>query len=371
MIWSPSKSAVVTFTLKRDLKPIAYCLAGQDLPQPASYKYLGVIFQSDCRWSEQADAVIKKARAASFRIARLIAFDRAPGPVAVLALVRSTLLPVITYALAFWRPNQLHFAKLQSLVVMPLRLALGLPLATAAVKVLAEYGLPSLQLLREFQLLAFGARCGCLQPPHPAAAIAADVASGAKWVPRRAWSFDRRRSWLVPAPPKTFPTLAKEIVDLRRAWRTKGRWLDPAFGDLSLLEQLRVQQRAAIPPFSEASDRRGLPAYFRTDPKPLASHRARLRFDVAKLNASMCRRHLALSAACATCPAESESPMHVLLQCPRFATERARFYAALAAYAGYARPSSPIARRTFVIAALLGRSADSGVAAVAGDCRAV
>src|SRR4051812_23246255 len=89
-----------------------------------------------------------------------------------MTLVRSVLLPVATYGLAFWRPTQQDFAKLQSLVVMPLRIALGLPRATATVKVLAEYGLPTLRLLREFQLLAYGERCAGLQPPHPAATFA-------------------------------------------------------------------------------------------------------------------------------------------------------------------------------------------------------
>src|SRR4051794_7804645 len=103
---SVAKSAVVVFTLAR--KPLSesvtqFLLSAEPLPIAPSYKYLGVTFQSNALWSEQADALIRRVTATSAAICRLIAYDRPPGPLAVRTLVQALLLSAVMYAFACWR----------------------------------------------------------------------------------------------------------------------------------------------------------------------------------------------------------------------------------------------------------------------------
>jgi hypothetical protein len=60
-----------------------------------------------------------------------------------------------------------------------------------------------------------------------------------------------------------------------------------------------------------------VPPYLRFDSKPTVCHRARLRFDLAKNNASLQSRGLSNSAACLYCPDVTDTREHILLQCPR------------------------------------------------------
>ena len=66
----------------------------------------------------------------------------------------------------------------------------------------------------------------------------------------------------------------------------------------------------------------GLSPYLLVDGKPLACHRARLRFNQARLNQSLHMRHLTASPFCDTCPDVEETPAHVLLDCPRYTVAR-------------------------------------------------
>jgi hypothetical protein len=369
MLWSPAKSAVVTFTLQRNARSShVFRLAGQVLPTPVSYKYLGVTFQSNCRWTEQAAAVTKKARASSFAISRLLAFDRPPGPLAVLTLVRSVLLAVVMYGLAFWRPSQAAFTSLRGLVARPLRRALGLPMATPISEILSEFNLPSLELQRHYKLLNFALRCEALpsHPWHPGHQLARHVRLASVRDPQMIGSFTGRVA-APRLPPATYPSLAAEIVETRRDWTQRGRALVVS-GDVADFDVLTLlKQRDAFRVYEDRTDaslRSGLPAYFTTDEKPLACHRARLRRDMTTLNASMFRRKLVQSPKCRYCD-RNETPIHVLFYCARYAVQRGRFYASLLAVPLYVR-SSKSQRLSLAIGALFGR-ATGAMAIASGD----
>ena len=71
-----------------------------------------------------------------------------------------------------------------------------------------------------------------------------------------------------------------------------------------------------------------LPSYLSLDTPLVLRIRARLRFDVASLNVSLYKGHLAGSPDCAVCKIP-ESRSHVLLDCPRYNGPRSTLAAAL------------------------------------------
>ena len=184
MIWSVTKSAVVIFTLRR--RPLeesvtTFLLANQPLPVAPSYKYLGIIFQANGLFERRASST-------SAAICRLVAFDRAPGPLAVLGLVRALLLSMVLYGIALWRPNEETIETLQRIILRPLRLVLGLPRTTPANDVLAEFNLPPSERARDIEILNFDRRLLSLLEGHLAA--------------------DRLRELRLPRAPDRIPAVA-------------------------------------------------------------------------------------------------------------------------------------------------------------------
>ena len=95
---------------------------------------------------------------------------------------------------------------------------------------------------------------------------------------------------------------------------------------------VRLRYRPSLPLRVARGDECVLPEYFRSDEKPLACHRARLRFDQALLFSSLHRRRLEASSACPNCGFVDETPVHLLLDCPTFSAERSAFVAQLARF---------------------------------------
>jgi hypothetical protein len=95
---------------------------------------------------------------------------------------------------------------------------------------------------------------------------------------------------------------------------------------------VRLRYRPSLALLCARGDQPGLPAYFSSDDKPLACHRARLRFDQALLFGSLKRRRLEPTSVCQNCGFSDESPAHVLLDCPTFAAERTRLAVQLARF---------------------------------------
>jgi hypothetical protein len=93
---------------------------------------------------------------------------------------------------------------------------------------------------------------------------------------------------------------------------------------MSTDDAVRLAYRPSLP-LATVRDEPGLPDYFTSDGKPLACHRARLRFDQGQLFGSLWRRKLEISSACPNCGYGDESPVHVLLDCPAFSSERSVF----------------------------------------------
>ena len=101
-------------------------------------------------------------------------------------------------------------------------------------------------------------------------------------------------------------------------------WKCLASGDVDLKELLLKRSYTPINHLATVRSRVGMADYLLHDPKPLLCHRARLRFDLARLNASLHRRCSVASPHCPECAGVPETPAHVMLVCPRFEAHRSR-----------------------------------------------
>jgi Reverse transcriptase (RNA-dependent DNA polymerase)/Endonuclease-reverse transcriptase len=112
------------------------------------YKYLGLVIQSNGKWDQQFNAIVSKASHTANLIARINRRNAPPGPLVTATLVKSILIPQMSYAAQFWRPTKSHFHDLNQLIAVPLRRALGLHRSTSAARVLWEFGIPDFESLR-------------------------------------------------------------------------------------------------------------------------------------------------------------------------------------------------------------------------------
>jgi hypothetical protein len=127
-------------------------LDGFTLQLTNQYQYLGLLLDSNMNWSQHIAAVTRKATQASSLICRLFSHQRhSPHPSAALKLVRSLVIPTMTYGIHFWlltEPSQSTHSdaidKLHTLIIRPLRIAANLPRTTHRLGVMIDFGLSSL-----------------------------------------------------------------------------------------------------------------------------------------------------------------------------------------------------------------------------------
>ena len=97
-----------------------------------------------------------------------------PSALATARLCRAVLVPTLSYGLALWRPHAEDYDALMRVLCRPLRSALGLPRSTAAVDVLAEFGIAP-AVLRMRALLALRSRYGSLNADPSTSTLASQL----------------------------------------------------------------------------------------------------------------------------------------------------------------------------------------------------
>lgn len=189
------KSAIVYFRrsnvsllLEGARFPTRFVLSGGVLEVVDQYKYLGVQLQYSLNWDAHFQQLLRQARFAAFQTQRLLprlllsqgrqeaAMSAADRPVggphfsAVRALVMGGVYARCTYGCMFLSGPQVEaqMRQLQSILVRPLRQALGLPGNTHIVSVLVECDCPTLAIYRQQLLLSYARRVRTLDPAHPA-----------------------------------------------------------------------------------------------------------------------------------------------------------------------------------------------------------
>jgi hypothetical protein len=85
-----------------------------------------------------------------------------------------------------------------------------------------------------------------------------------------------------------------------------------------------------LPWYKRLKSKPGMAVYLFHDSKVVAARRARLRFNKSSLRASLHSRRLAADPHCPDCKNVTESPQHVIFDCPTYAIARAACTTALA-----------------------------------------
>lgn len=358
---SPTKSHAVLFLLRppavrshlevelAQLPPLL--LQGQALQWRVSVRYLGVMFHESLRGDLQYQRVLVSAQRTSFAIGRLA--SRACGLPAPLVrnLVCALSYTRLGYGLPFWVPTLEQLDRLTSVVVRPLRLALGLPGQTSRESILVEFMLPALRDFQDACVLRLLRRLLNVPEEHGLHRVVRDCLFHRRFprvgllprLPHRCHQEWAHRLSLLPAPRlqsvgmRAWPGVPMDIFPLVTHMRllalSEGWSLDPLqLGDLPSSRAARwtwQRRRSALqpPPAYVPHEERfraafRQPAYLQQDNAAAATTRARLRLDMARLNCSLRRRGGDSPAACPHCPLVDETPEHVLLHCPAYAAAR-------------------------------------------------
>jgi hypothetical protein len=141
MIFNVDKSCVVRFTAqgktsssssnsikknkisKKQFDPlsITFNLCQQQLPTKEQFSYLGVVFHAHGRWNAHFDKVLPKVRYAVRCICKIIRRNHHPTVPVIVELVKTRVLPIITYGFPVIRYSQTQCDILESLILMPIK----------------------------------------------------------------------------------------------------------------------------------------------------------------------------------------------------------------------------------------------------------
>jgi hypothetical protein len=312
------------------------------LPYAKQYKHLGLILHEYGSWQPQFQHICSKLRRASFLVTRLL---KDMHPRIGILMVKAVILPIYTYALAFWQPSPYHLYRFDSCMATPLRRVFGLPTGAHTVGTLAMCGIPCARATYEHMQMRTAARA--LFQVSPANPVRPMMQAA---ITRRYAARTDRRS-----------PLAKRVQLLLRS----GDWGDTQLG-MNQFQQLtpkQVKERMSslcnrrafnlwnggvgIDPYADHHHPSAAPLKqwysgnsrkqilcepsVRTDPTKVACLRARLRMGRASFR-ERCHEYgptsrlFAPSPNCPECEPDVviHSPAHVLLECPQFAFQRYR-----------------------------------------------
>ena len=270
-----------------------------------SYCYLGVVYEPKIgRHTAHFTKVLEKARRSASLAYRIVSAASASSPIRVVRLLVSMMVaPSFTYGWPHWRPTKQQFARLDSVLVAPLRRALHLPTTTSTASVLLECGVLCARALFARATMSYARRVALLPAAHPSALLHA-------------------------RPPARLPLLAAiDDAELH---------LGISHRACSRREVRRAAVRHSLSLWHQQGTCRGL-RLFRS-PLPAAAHdsaapyilldprahlRARLRLNRSALNDSQHRRGIVADPAC-RCGHARETPGHLLF-CPFYAVAATAF----------------------------------------------
>jgi hypothetical protein len=312
LVFSVEKSPILLFSNKLSSPPLSsppLTLDTRRIEFVSHFKYLGLTFQSNGRWNKQFDAVAAKCKLTANLIARINSRNHPPSPAITASLVKCVLIPQMSYAFAFWRPNKSQFRILNQIIATPLRRALGLHRSSSAVRVMWEFGIPSAAVIRLRCILQTvsrayrAARSGSFLPSLLVEDFRSEEKGEEKPVFCRSLRCEVREfSPLLPVNFR-FP-LDKKVVKTVTSNAMMREW--------SLVSSAKAR---AIKPLSDC------PRYIFVDPKPIVCIRARLRLSVALTPQRRFVYGVSSSARC-ECGWLVGDTNHVVMICSKFALDR-------------------------------------------------
>ncbi|MFN9109229.1 MAG: RNA-directed DNA polymerase [Bacteroidota bacterium] len=317
--FSVAKSNLVVFTRRRRaLPPRPVLLDGVPLAEVGEFRYLGLTFQRDGRWSSHVGAIRKQMTSAGGMIGRITGFGRPPWAPVIRTLVISMVYSRCLYGLPVWSPETKdQIRALVRLICGPLQRCLGLPASAHQASMLAEFGLPDVEKVVEAALLRFGARCSSLPDTHPLS-IAFRHCYDAASPPRPEAAVARPLTCRIKSVEAAWGVTLQDVAymgkragffnkDSMVVTRSHADWLAQPSG-----KSLKRVKRVA-----------GMSGYLYHDSKFVATHRARLRFGVGT-QVTFHRFNSFNSQDCPFCPGTTETADHLLLECPAYASARSR-----------------------------------------------
>ena len=343
--FSFSKSALVLFSTQRTVPPPPSLTIGNFIiQQQTQYKYLGVMFDSDCSHRSQAKHVISKTRAASFVVCNLLTSYFSPSLVIIRHLIHSIIISTLSYGLIFWRPTDLQMNELDNLILKPFYKFGELPHSTHKHSISTEFNTPLTSHLRHIQHIRFARRLHTLHAHHPSAQLfhhqqQYHIHPTQKYT--NFYTFYKYTRYLYLTQYLTHcPRASATLLTRASHIRTKSdvnAVTDLVFLSLTTLHLNNITRNIIVNDmFTDESiglkqfhHRQSyftsylLPSYITFDPIHLARLRARLRLNRANTNVYRHRLNAAIPPFCPHCAAPTlDTLTHIFLHCPQFTIQR-------------------------------------------------
>lgn len=318
--FSTDKTQVVLFGRQRrpPHPPSPYMLCNQQVQMSKSYKYLGLLMDSDGSCRSHATQLITKTRQTAYYIARIFKRNRPPTPIAAFKLISAILIPQIAYGIQFiTKMSEAHIQQLTQVLAYPLRRSLCLPRNFSAQRIIWEFGLPHVGSIHLRALLQFYNRSytHLLSDRTSLPALCAhDVegfvldavgSSSTLTVPMMICGLKQRH------PTLAFP-LSKETIDAFVSQRDTAYWTDTAAAS-----------------YRELKPDSGTEMYLSVDNMPGAVIRSHVRLGTAMTPLRMWQARQVQSPNCPRCNVLGDTH-HILLECKFFRGPRIKCQQALA-----------------------------------------
>ena len=328
----PSKSAVVIFRRSNNIRLSAattnpYALGTDTLQIVPHYKYLGLILDSTLSWQPHFCALKKKIERSSYLLSRVIDPHISTPTVPCLALLlKATVRSQIAYALPLWQPTKAMLQSLQFHMLRSVRRVLCQPPSCPTDGILADTGLPSLRVYRQYLLCKLGERYQSmpsqLRSQHPACSTFfqyydndTDYSRYGQYTPIGYQVRHAEHKWHLP----TLSHSTRSATHLRTALahQQDRNWLR---ANTDTCIYLRDQLGD-----TGASD---MKYYLTVDNKRTAAFRCRLRMRRSNLHADLHRfsRSPTGTAACPLCGCPSQTIQHMVEDCPVLTSARQQLY---------------------------------------------
>jgi len=156
---APNKTSIVFFHRSRsELDPIDFFLSGSPIPLVSSYRYLGLVVDSALSFQLHRESVLDKARKAAGTLLRLCSGSKPIFPATIATIARAVVIPTALYAANVWQPTQQRYGELRKTIATLLRKCLRLYKSVHSEGLLADFGIPMMDVIRDKLALKHGIR---------------------------------------------------------------------------------------------------------------------------------------------------------------------------------------------------------------------
>jgi hypothetical protein len=304
-----------------------------------SYKYLGVEYECDGKFSIHERAMLNKARIVNFYINKLCMPGLVISPLIIRNLIKCVLIPTFTYAIALWRPSDEFIRKCDSIIMSSFRLLLHLPSTISITSLYQEFRLFPIKFLRNWLLFLFVDRVLKKDPLFPARQIMMESLNyeqnnqGTYVYTRTEHAIIKRKKTNViqqfqhlqkASQPFIFDLKYINIHHFINNYSTYSKQqIKYSMFEEFIQQSSLLSNSTTLHKITSSSISFDLPLYFTTLSIKEIIRLFRLRFDITNFNANIIHRHSKnTNIKCIYCNNVDETREHVLLYCPQYAIQR-------------------------------------------------